>query len=152
MTQNHNAAIVKVNAGSVNRQNDLVRLTFKPKLHLADWREGASTLAVSRCDAEGRSSGEAEPAQFEPTTRELTWRTGDLPAGASAHYVVRLADSTPPTPRYRIEQKPAHLLISADDQLFARYNFLGVWKPYFWPLNGNHGTVAVERPDTAKHA
>ena len=43
--------------------------------------------------------------------------------------------------RYQIEQKPAHLLISADDALFARYNFLGVWKPYFWPLNGNHGTV-----------
>ena len=43
--------------------------------------------------------------------------------------------------RYHIEQKPAHLLISADNALFTRYNFLGVWKPYFWPLNANHGTV-----------
>ena len=133
--------IVKIDAGAVDRHNGLVRLTFKPKLHFHDWQEGTSRLVVSRCDSAGNISDADIPCQFEPTTRELAWLTGELPVGTTAHYAVRHTDEPQPQTRYRIEQKPAHLLISADGALFTRYNFLGVWKPYFWPLNGNHGSV-----------
>ncbi len=140
MTQNR-SVIIKVEAGSVKRHNDLVRLRFKPKRYFSDWQEGTSVLAMSITDTDGHVSGEDVPCQFEPTLRELAWQTGELPVGTSAHYAIRQINGPPPKARYQIEQKPAHLLISADDALFARYNFLGVWKPYFWPLNGNHGTV-----------
>ncbi|MDD9975686.1 MAG: hypothetical protein OXU27_16875, partial [Candidatus Poribacteria bacterium] len=124
MTQNR-SVIIKIEAGSVNRQNDLVRLRFKPKRYFPDWQEGTSALAMSITDADGHASGEDVPCQFEPTLRELAWQTGELPAETSAHYAIRQIDEPPPKARYQIEQKPAHLLISADDALFARYNFLG---------------------------
>ena len=132
MTQNR-SVIIKIEAGSVKRHNDLVRLRFKPKRYFPNWQEGISTLAMSIADADGRVSGEDVPCQFEPTLRELAWQTGELPAGALAYYAIRQINEPPPKARYQIEQKPAHLLISADAALFARYNFLGVWKPYFWP-------------------
>ena len=141
MTQNPNAVIVKVDAGSIDRKNDLIRFTFKPKRYFPDWQEGTSTLTVSRTDADGRLAEGEVPAQFEPSSRELAWQTGDLRTGESAWYAIQATSGRPPHNRYRIEQKPAHLLITADDHLFTRYNFLGAWKPYFWPLNGNHGTV-----------
>ncbi len=150
MTLNQNAVIVKVDAGVFHRKNDLIRFTFKPKRYFPDWQEGTSTLTVSRTDAEGSVLDENVPAQFEPNTRELAWLTDELQAGKSAWYAIRAVkpsasrgEVTSPLQnnRYRIEQKPAHLLITVDEGLFTRYNFLGVWKPYFWPLNGNHGTV-----------
>ena len=140
MTQNQSVTI-KIEAGSVNRQNDLVRMRFQPKRYFPDWQEGISGLAMSITDAAGHVSDADVPCQFEPTLRELAWQTGELPAGTSAHYAIRQINGPASKARYHIEQKPAHLLISADATLFARYNFLGVWKPYFWPLNGNHGTV-----------
>ena len=94
----------------------------------------------AQTDADGSPLDTEIPAQFEPTIRELAWQTGSLGAGESAWYAIRVAD-LPPNNRYAIEQKPAHLLITVDNQVFTRYNFLGVWKPYFWPLHGNHGTV-----------
>ena len=133
--------IVKIDAGAADRHNDLVRLTFKPKLHFHDWQEGTSRLVVFKCDANGHIAGEDIPCQFEPMTRELAWQTDGLSAGTTAHYAIRHTNEPLPEARYRIERKPAHLLISADGALFTRYNFLGVWKPYFWPLNGNHGSV-----------
>ena len=141
MTQNPNAVIVKVDAGSIDRKNDLIRLTFKPKRYFPNWQEGTSTLTVSRTDADGRLAEGEVPAQFEPSSRNLAWQTGDLRTGESAWYAIQATSGGPPHNRYRIEQKPAHLLITVDDYLFTRYNFLGAWKPYFWPLNGNHGTV-----------
>jgi len=150
LTLNQNAVIVKVDAGVFHRKNDLIRFTFKPKSYFPDWQEGASTLTVSRTDAEGSVLDENVPAQFEPNPRELAWLTDELQAGKSAWYAIRAVkpsassgEVTSPLQnnRYRIEQKPAHLLITVDEGLFTRYNFLGVWKPYFWPLNGNHGTV-----------
>ena len=140
MRHNSNAVIVKVNAGSIDRKNDLIRFSFNPKDHFPDWQEGVSTLAISQTDADGSPLDTETPAQFEPTIRELSWQTGSLGAGESAWYAIRVAD-LPPNNRYAIEQKPAHLLITVDNQVFTRYNFLGVWKPYFWPLHGNHGTV-----------
>ena len=128
MTQNR-SVIIKVEAGSVKRHNDLVRLRFKPKRYFSDWQEGTSVLAMSITDTDGHVSGEDVPCQFEPTLRELAWQTGELPVGTSAHYAIRQINAQPPQARYQIEQKPAHLLISADDALFARSNLLGVWKP-----------------------
>ena len=133
--------IVKIDAGPVDRRDDLVRLTFKPRIHFHDWQEGTSGLVMSGCDSDGNITDEEILCQFEPTTRELAWLTGELPQGTTAHYAVRHTNEPQSEVRYRIEQKPAHLLISADGALFTRYNFLGVWKPYFWPLNGNHGSV-----------
>ena len=36
---------------------------------------------------------------------------------------------------------PAFVSIRAGGAEFARYNFAGVWKPYFWPLMGPHGNI-----------
>ena len=94
---------------------------------------------MSRTDADGHVSGEDVPCQFEPTLRELAWQTAELPAETSAHYAIRQINEPPPKARYQIEQKPAHLLISADDALFARYNFLGVWNLTFGPSTGTMG-------------
>ena len=121
-------------------KNDLIRFPFNPKDHFPDWQEGVSTLAIAQTDADGSPLDAETPAQFEPTIRELAWQTGSLNAGESAWYTVRVVD-LPPNNRYAIKQKPAHLLIIVDNQVFTRYNFLGIWKPYFWPINGNYGTV-----------
>ena len=48
MEHSQNAVIVKINAGSVARHNDLVRFTFKPHDHFPDWQEGISKLMVSQ--------------------------------------------------------------------------------------------------------
>jgi hypothetical protein len=141
LTQNQNAVTVKVDAGSINRKNDIIRFPFKPKIHFPDWQEGTSTLTVSQTDADGSLLDEDIPAQFEPMSRELAWQTGNLSAGESAWYAIQLANGASPPRRYRIEQKPAHLLVTVDGEVFTRYNFLGTWKPYFWPINGTHGTV-----------
>ena len=47
MEHSQNAVIVKINAGSVARHNDLVRFTFKPHDHFPNWQEGISKLMVS---------------------------------------------------------------------------------------------------------
>ena len=81
------------------------------------------------------------PVNSSRRSANLHGRQANFRQGHSAHYAIRHINRPPPKSRYHIEQKPAHLLISADAALFARYNFLGVWKPYFWPVNANHGTV-----------
>ncbi len=136
-----NGIIVRVDAGSIDRLNELVSFSVKPRLWFDDWQEGTSNLSVFQIDERGEILSDV-PCQFEPITRQLSWLTGDLRAEESALYQIRLVDASRDAPkRYRIEQKPAHLLIKVDDALFARYNYLGVWKPYFWPVNGPSGNV-----------
>ena len=45
---------------------------------------------------------------------------------------------------------PAYVSIRARGTEIARYNFLGSWKPYFWPLMGPHGSV-VRGAGTGEH-
>ena len=142
MKHNPDTVLVKVDAGSIDRKNDLIRFAFNPKDHFPDWQEGVSTLAIAQTDADGSPLDAETSAQFEPTIRELTWQTGSLSTGESAWYAIRVVN-LPPNNRYAIQQKPAHLLITVDNQVFTRYNFLGIWKPYFWPLNGNYGLSLV---------
>ena len=104
MKQNR-SVIIKIEAGSVKRHNDLVRLCFKPKRYFPDWQEGISGLAMSITDADGHVSGEDVPCQFEPTLRELAWQTGELTAETSAYYAIRQINGPPPKTRYQIEQK-----------------------------------------------
>ena len=42
MEHSQNAVIVKINAGSVARHNDLVRFTLKPHNYFPNWQEGIS--------------------------------------------------------------------------------------------------------------
>ena len=140
-----NAVVVKINAGSVERHNDLVGFTFKPNDYFPEWQEGISRLSVSQISSTGQTLVDEIPIQFEPSTRYLAWQTSNLAISESAWYAIHLAESTRSASgldhRYQIHDRNSHLLITVDDDVFARYNFLGVWKPYFWPLNGNHGSV-----------
>ena len=72
MRHNPNTVTVKVDAGSIDRNNDLIRFPFNPKDHFPDWQEGVSTLAVTQTDADGSPLDTETPAQFEPTIRELS--------------------------------------------------------------------------------
>ena len=81
MRHNPNKVIIKINAGSIDRNNDLIRFSFNPKDHFPDWQEGVSTLTISQTDADGSPLDTETPAQFEPTIRELAWQTGSLGAG-----------------------------------------------------------------------
>ena len=145
MEQFQNTIIVKIDAGIVDRHNDLVRFSFNPVKYFSDWQEGVSKLAVSQVTSSGQPLLNEIPSQFEPNTRELSWQMADLSAGQSSWYRIQAKPQPPvdplPIPRFAIHDRTSHLLITADDQVFTRYNFLGVWKPYFWPLNGNHGSV-----------
>ncbi len=145
MEHSQNAVIVKINAGSVARHNDLVRFTLKPHNYFPNWQEGISKLVVSQITPTGQPLVEETPSQFEPSIRQLTWQTEDLPAGESAWYAIRTLQLPENAPgedqRCQIHHLTSHLLITMDDHIFTRYNFLGVWKPYFWPLNGNYGSV-----------
>ena len=140
-----NSVVVKINAGSVERHNDLVGFTFKPNDYFPEWQEGISRLSVSQISSTGQTLVDEIPIQFEPSTRYLAWQTSNLAISESAWYAIHLAESTRSASgldhRYQIHDRNSHLLITVDDDVFARYNFLGVWKPYFWPLNGNHGSV-----------
>lgn len=136
-----NGVVVRINAGPVDRLNELLSFPVNPKLWFDNWQEGASRLMLSRLNDGGEVISDV-PCQFEPDTRQLSWLTGNLQKGGSALYRIHCSSEASAQPkRYRIEQKPAHLLINVDDALFARYNFLGVWKPYFWPVNGSSGSV-----------
>ncbi|MFQ6041383.1 MAG: DUF6807 family protein [Candidatus Poribacteria bacterium] len=138
---NKSDIIARVDAGPTDRLNELVSWSVKPRLWFDDWQEGTSGLVVSQIDERGKVLADV-PCQFEARTRRLSWLTGDLRAGKSALYRIRSANAPENAPqRYRIDAKPAHLLIEVDDALFARYNYLGVWKPYFWPVNGPSGNV-----------
>jgi hypothetical protein len=133
--------LVRVNSGNAHRMNEIVSIHAKPNQWFHDWQEGKSGLAVSKLD-EGGEVLENITCQFEPKSRQLSWLTGDLQKGESALYGINAVDSQEDiSKRYSIEQKPAHLLINADGTLFARYNYMGVWKPYFWPVNGSGGSV-----------
>jgi len=136
-----NRIVVRIHAGTVDRLNEIVSLTAKPKVWFEDWREGTSRLAVSRIDETGEVVSDV-PSQFEPNTRQISWLTGELQKDKSALYQIRSTDAEEEAPAcYCIEQKPAHLLINVNGDLFARYSYLGVWKPYFWPVNGPSGNV-----------
>ena len=136
-----NGVAVRVNAGPVDRLNEMVSFPVDPGTCFAHWREGTSRLALSQIHETGETISDV-PCQFDPDTRQLTWLTGHLQKGETRLYGIHCASEAPrQSNRYRIEQKPAHLLITVDDALFARYNFLGVWKPYFWPVNGSSGSV-----------
>jgi len=136
-----NSIVVRVDVGSTDRLNELVSFSAKPRLWFEDWQEGTSKLVVSQTNEQGESLSDV-PCQFEPSTRQLSWLAGNLKAGESALYRIRPVNTQEDSlSRYRIEQKLSHLLITVDDALFARYNYLGVWKPYFWPVNGPSGNV-----------
>ena len=133
--------VVCVNSGSIGRLDEMVSFSVKPRLWFDDWHEGRSGLTVSRIDDSGEIISDVS-CQFEPGTRQLSWLTGELQAEESALYQIRSVDMQENlSKRCCIEQKPAHLLIKVDGDLFARYNYLGTWKPYFWPVNGPSGNV-----------
>lgn len=135
------SVMVRVDAGTVDRMNEMVSIPFKPKALFDDWQEGSSQLTVFKVDEKGEIILNV-PCQFDPFTRQLSWLTGNMKAGESSLYQVKISEAQGnPPKKYSIEQKPAHLLIKADDEVFTRYNYLGVWKPYFWQLNGTCGTV-----------
>ena len=119
MEKAQNAVIVKVNAGSVARHNDLVRFTCKPHNHFPDWQEGISRLTVSQITSTGQSLGGKIPSQFEPSLRQLTWQTDDLSAGESAWYAIQalppLENVTATDQRYHIRHLTSHLLITIDN-------------------------------------
>jgi Methane oxygenase PmoA len=132
---------VRLDAGPADRLNEMVSFPINPKQCFDNWREGTSRLALSLANERGETVSEV-PCQFEPECGRLSWLTGRLQKGTSASYRIQCINGGPaPAKRYRIEQKPAHLMITVDDALLARYNFLGVWKPYFWPVNGSEGSV-----------
>ena len=136
-----NGVVVRLDAGPVDRLNEMVSFPANPKQWFDNWRDGASTLALSLVNERGETISDV-PCQFEPESCQLSWLTGRLQKGTSALYRIRCGgEAAAPSKRYWIEQKPAHLMINVDDALFARYNFLGVWKPYFWPVNGSAGSV-----------
>ena len=136
-----NGIKVRVDAGSTDRSNEMISFSVKPALWFDNWQEGISGLAVSRVNEQGEAIMDV-PCQFEPSSRQLSWLTGEMKKGESALYQIRSTDAQGDSPeRYRIEQKASHLLIKVDDDVFTRYNHLGVWKPYFWPVNGTSGSV-----------
>ena len=136
-----NGVTDRVDAGSADRLNEMVSFSVKPALWFDDWKEGISGLAVSRVNEQGETIVDT-PCQFEPSTRQLSWLTGNMKQGESALYQISSTDAKEDSPkRYSIEQKASHLLIKADDEVFTRYNHLGAWKPYFWPVNGTSGSV-----------
>jgi len=133
--------LVRINAGIADRFNEIVSFSIKPKLVFDNWQEGTSNLFMSKVNERGEAISDV-PCQFEPSTRQLSWLSGDLTKGGSASYQIRCENTPKESPkRYRVEQKTSHLLMNVDDETFTRYNYLGVWKPYFWPLNGTCGTV-----------
>jgi len=133
--------IIRIDPGAVDRLNDLFIFPFKPKQYFSNWQDGISQITVSQIDKQ-REINLNVPCQFDPFTRQLSWMTGNMKAGEPVYYQISMSNANEITPKkYSIEQKPAHLLIKVDGEVFSRYNYLGVWKPYFWPLNGSHGTV-----------
>ena len=131
---------IRLNAGAADRLNEMVSFPVNPKHRFSRWQEGKSRWALSLINERGETTSEV-PCQFEPESGQLSWLTGRLQKGSSALYRIQCGDGSAPARRYHIEQKPAHLMINVDDTLLARYNFLGVWKPYFWPVNGSAGSV-----------
>ncbi|MBD3183211.1 hypothetical protein GF312_13025 [Candidatus Poribacteria bacterium] len=133
--------LVKIKAGSVNRANELVYIDAKPKSWFENWHEGDSIMQVSKADENGNPVEDIS-CQFDSSNRKLYWLSGDIKSGNSALFSIALMESKADSvKKFNIQQKPAHLMINVDDELFARYNYLGVWKPYFWPVNGPSGNV-----------
>ncbi|MFA5191918.1 MAG: hypothetical protein WC740_14400, partial [Verrucomicrobiia bacterium] len=114
-SKSKNSIVVRVDAGPVNRLNELVSFPVDPKARFSNWTAGTSRLALSRLNERGEVVSDV-PCQFEPETRQLSWLTGHLQKGESAQYGICCSSKAPAqSKRYRIGQKPAHLMINVDD-------------------------------------
>ena len=83
-----NSISVCINAGNVNRLNDIVSFPLKPNSVFDNWQEGISSLAMSTINDRGEVIADV-PCQFEPGTRKIYWMTGDMKKGESAKYQIR---------------------------------------------------------------
>ncbi len=87
--------------------------------------------------------GDKVPCQYDVQTHRLSWiLENPLQVDETRTYHVEFETSPEASsPQMKIEEKLDHLNVYAEDQHFARYTFLGMRRPYFWPLNGPHGSV-----------
>jgi hypothetical protein len=79
---------VCINAGEVDRLNEIVSFPLKPNSVFDNWQEGMSSLAMSKVNDRGEVIAHV-PCQFEPGTRKIYWMTGDMKKGESARYQIR---------------------------------------------------------------
>ena len=97
-------------------------------------------------------TGAAIPCQYDAQAQELSWILEE-PLAAGERRTYRVDPQASPSQaqrRMRIEEKADHLNVYAGEDHFTRYTFLGMRRPYFWPVNGPHGSI-VRGAGTGDH-
>ncbi|MBT3270781.1 hypothetical protein HN371_26805 [Candidatus Poribacteria bacterium] len=87
------------------------------------------------------STGAVVPCQYDDATSSLSWVL-DSPLAAGEERVYETSADDAPGARWHVEEKPDHLNLHAGDDFVTRYTFLGMRRPYFWPVNTSQGSIA----------
>jgi hypothetical protein len=147
------AVTATVEAGPADRQDAIVATSLD--FHQLLWHAGAEarfhplSVEVQEVNKEGET-GQIAPCQLDNGL--LSWIVpGVLPAGARRRY--RIGFDTEDAPAMQSLGKPVfrdrviltdlgkELLVSQNQTELARYQYREVWKPFFYPLYGMHGSV-----------
>jgi hypothetical protein len=126
-----------------------------------DGRFHPRSLEVHELDDKGKITRET-PCQLEEGV--LSWVVaGTLAKGAKRRYRIGFDSEDAPamqklgknpfTDRVIITDMGKELLVSQNQTELARYQYRDVWKPFFYPLNGAHGSVVreIEREHPHQH-
>lgn len=142
-----------VEAGPANRADAIVFTPFDGRQLL--WHAGNDTpfhplsLEVFEIDEDGQPVRQV-PAQLDEGV--LTWiAQGELAAGGRRRYRIGFDGQDAPAmqslgkPVFRdrviVTDLGKELLVSQNTTELGRYRYRDVWKPFFYPLNGPHGSV-----------
>jgi hypothetical protein len=98
-------------------------------------------VELAKAPASLRSpTGVVVPCQYDEATGALLWiLEASLAAGEERTY--QMSDASAQGVPWHVEEKPDHLNVYAGADLLTRYTFLGMRRPYFWPVNTSRGSI-----------
>lgn len=129
-----------VDAGRYDREDCLVHVPLDMRLAASAFEAERVSVRLTEVDDQGNPLRDV-PAQLD-SQGLLTWLVaGYTSAGVKRRYIADLAAPSSPGAQVDITTRADHLVVSAAGELVTRYVFLGVWKPYLYPLMGRFGSV-----------
>ena len=87
------------------------------------------------------ADGAVVPCQYDAASGTLQWIL-ESPLSVGEERAYEIGGDGDAGDLWRVEEKTDHLNIYADDELITRYTFLGMRRPYFWPVNTSQGSIA----------
>jgi len=148
-----------VQAGALARQAPLLSVDVpRQAIAAAGGRMAQEERAAQTLWLREAESGALNVAQYDPASGRLAFvAPGAMAAGSSRRFTLvaaardRQDEVRHPDHPVQLTQKLDRILIQAQEQTWATYNYLGGRRPYFWPLLGPAGASVVRGQGTGEH-